>query len=985
MGLLIGSLLAPLTGRAQTAPRFESDILPIFENNCFFCHGDGIQEAGLDLRTPGSVLKGGGSGPAVTPGAAENSLLFEKVVSGEMPLGGNKLDSGEIELIGRWIDSGASIEAEDFGRLDAQANPGHPGEREVLVTILAVKCLSCHGRRIQQGELDARTRAGLLKGGKSGPAIVPGEPDQSLLIQRIESDEMPPREALSAYSVRPISSSELEKLRRWIAAGAPAQSEGTPATDSASESPAGGRDDRFWSFRSPRRPSIPKVRGENSVRTPIDAFLLDRLESKGLTFSSEASRLTLMRRAYFDLIGLPPTPEEIEEYLADQDSSAYERLIDRLLASPHYGERWARYWLDAAGYSDSEGQVSADAIRPHAYRYRDYIIRSLNQDKPYDQLLTEQLAGDELFDYKAVKELSFLQRDNLVATGFLRMAPDGTYSTSQNFVPMRLEVVAGQVEVLSSAVMGLTLACARCHDHKFDPISQQEYYGFSAILRSAYDPYDWLSPSTTPVGPKAAWDETNTRFLPSLSEKESREVEAHNAPFQQEIETLERSLESIARPLRQKLFSEKLMQLPSAIRGDVRAALDTSADQRSAEQKYLAEKFQSELAISAEELEERFTDYRLESEKIKAAITAAREKLWPAPQVRALFDMGDPPTPTHLLGRGDYRNPGPPVEPGVPSVLRGGLSPYKVESLPFSTKTSGRRLALARWLTQPSHPLTTRVMVNRIWQHHFGRGLVSTPGNFGKLGSPPSHPELLDWLATEFVRRGWRIKAMHRLIMTSTAYRQDSRIDPKLQAADPDNVLLSRYPLTRLDADALRDSILKVAGRLDTTPFGRADDVEVMPDGEVVGKGTEKGARRSIYLLQRRKTPVTMLEIFDAPQLNPNCLKRPRSGVSSQALQMMNSDTVRENSRYMAGRIIDAVGADVEKQIERVFLTALCRRPSAEEVKTAKSTLYEVRSHWRQHLDRAVPAEPKEYRAQWLALATLCHTILNSAEFLYID
>ena len=276
-------------------------------------------------------------------------------------------------------------------------------------------------------------------------------------------------------------------------------------------------------------------------------------------------------------------------------------------------------------------------------------------------------------------------------------------------------------------------------------------------------------------------------------------------------------------------------------------------------------------------------------------------------------------------------------------------------------------------------------MVNRIWQHHFGRGLVSTPGNFGKLGTPPSHPELLDWLATEFVRREWSIKAMHKLIMTSTAYRQDSRVEPQRQTADPDNVLLSRYPLTRLDADALHDSILKVAGRLDTTPFGRPDEVEVRPDGEVVDKGTEKGSRRSIYLLQRRKTPVTMLEVFDAPQLNPNCLKRPHSGVSSQALQMMNSDTVRENSRYMAGHVINAVGTNVEKQIEQVFLTALCRPPSAQELETARSTLQDFRSNWREYLDQVVPAEPKEYRAQWLALATLCHTMLNSAECLYVD
>ena len=288
--------------------------------------------------------------------------------------------------------------------------------------------------------------------------------------------------------------------------------------------------------------------------------------------------------------------------------------------------------------------------------------------------------------------------------------------------------------------------------------------------------------------------------------------------------------------------------------------------------------------------------------------------------------MGGKPTAVHILHRGEFRNPGGRVEPGVPSVLRLGIDPYLVEKPAWTTGTSGRRLALAKWLTQPNHPLTARVMVNRVWQHYFGIGLVRTEGNFGHTGSPPSHPELLDWLATEFVRRGWSLKALHRVILTSTAYRQRSLLDPQANVADPDNVLLARFPLRRLDADAIRDSILQVSGRLDTTPFGPPDAVEVKPDGEVVAKAGE-GYRRSIYLLQRRKTPVTMLTAFDAPQLRPNCLHRARSTVSSQALQMMNSDMVRENSRYMAGRVMDAVGEDAAKQVERVYLAALGRPP----------------------------------------------------------
>ena len=347
--------------------------------------------------------------------------------------------------------------------------------------------------------------------------------------------------------------------------------------------------------------------------------------------------------------------------------------------------------------------------------------------------------------------------------------------------------------------------------------------------------------------------------------------------------------------------------------------------------------------------------------------------------------MAGRPTPVHLLRRGDYLNPGPVVRPGVPSTLKKGISPFKVATPPWKTETSGRRLALAHWLVQPNHPLTARVMVNRIWQHHFGKGIVETVGNFGRLGAKPSHPELLDWLATEFVHRRWSIKAMHKLILTSTAYRQSSNFDPDRHAPDAENILLSRFPMRRLDADAIRDSILKLAGRLDTTPFGRPDEVEIESDGEVVAKSSQSGFRRSIYLLQRRSTPPTFLEAFDMPQLNPNCLTRAHSTVSSQALEMMNGDLVRENSRYMAGRVIDEVGGDPGKQIDRVYLAALGRWPSSQEREIAGQTLRELSREWMRHLSQEVPAEPKVPKAQWLALTSLCHTLLNSAEFLYID
>ena len=976
-----GSVSAGLGQETQKDPRFESHILPIFQSNCLLCHGEKIQQNGLDLRTRESVLRGGETGPAIVPGSVAESLLFEKVSSGEMPTGGEKLSAQKIEVIRRWIDAGGLKEGETLETARKQPKANQVTEREVMVTILHLKCLVCHGKRKQEGELNLRTRAGLLKGGKSGPAMVLGKPEESLLIKRIAAGDHPSQVLQTDYNVRPVTADQLEKLRQWVAAGAPAGPEEVLEVGSGPDPLVRDEDRKFWSFQPPQRPRVPKLRQKHLVHTPIDAFLLEKLEAKGLSFSPQANRLTLMRRAYLDLIGLPPEPEEVKTHLEDRSPDAYERLIDRLLASPHYGERWGRHWLDAAGYADSESELGGDPVRPHAYRYRDYVIRSLNADKPYDQFLLEQIAGDELFDYKATQELTPEQLDYLVATGFLRMTPDGTYSRDSNFVPDRLDTLAAQVEMFSSTVMGLTMACARCHSHKFDPLPHRDYYGFSAIFRPAYDPYDWLIPNKLAGGTR----KLPKRYLANVPERERREVKAYNAPIQEEIKKLERSLEEKAKPLREKLFEEKLAQFPEAVREDVRKALETPEEKRSALENYLVENFKSSVEVEEIELEQRFEDFKEQAEKIKKAIEEAKKKLKPEPRIRALFDMGGELTPVHVLRRGDPLNPGPRVEPGVPSVLREGLTPYKVIKPPWTTDASGRRLALARWLVQPNHPLTARVMVNRIWQYHFGTGLVATPGNFGLTGARPSHPELLDWLATEFVRQGWSMKALHKLIMTSTVYRQSSRFDPNLHGADPDNVLLSRFSLRRMDAEVIRDSMLKVAGRLDPTPFGPAAEVEVTPEGEVFSKDSRAGFRRSLYMPQTRETPLTLLAAFDGPQLDPNCLKRGYSTVSLQALQLMNSGMVHETARYFAGRVMDAVGAEVEKQVERVYLAALSRWPSAEEKKLGMEAVQDLTRRWLEYLEEEVPAEPKRAKARWLALASFCHTILNSPDFVYID
>ena len=954
---------------AQSASdlRFNSHIAPILEANCVACHGEAAPQAELDARTLDGLLRGGKSGPALVPGAPVDSLLLQKVASGAMPLGDEKLGAHDVDLIRRWIEGGALMAGDG-----AAGVPGPDSPRDVLVTIINVKCLLCHGRRRREGGLDLRTRESVLAGGVSGPAIVPGDPDGSLLIKRIAAEEMPPVEHQARLSYRPVTSGELGRLRQWISQGAPWEDEEPVPVDPASDPLVGEEDRRFWSFEPPRRPRIPVVNARDRVRQPIDAFLLEKLEDQALAFSPDAERLTLMRRAYFDVGGLPPSPEEIESYLSDSGEDSYERMVDRLLESPRYGEHWGRRWLDAAGYADSEGQVDFDAVRPHAWRYRDWVIRSLNSDKPYDQFLVEQIAGDELFNHRdAELPLAPEGSDRLVATGFLRMGPDGTYSVSQGFVAERLTVVADQLQILTSTVMGLTVACARCHDHKYDPIPQRDYYRMSAILRSAYDPYDWLSPNEADIGPDADWNATNTRLLPGAPEQEVAEVARHNGPIEEEIAGIADEVRALPASLRKKLLAEKV---PSV-------SVDALVDVRKIVGDGLATDPRAEPGASPSQEDDSEASFD-EAIALVDSLVEAILRLRTRPRVRALFDMGGEPTPVHVLYRGEHQNPGPLVEPGVPSVFGSGIEPYKLEPLEWS---SGRRLALAKWLVQPSHPLTARVMVNRVWQHYFGRGIVPSEGNFGRTGTPPTHPELLDWLAVEFVESGWSLKALHRLILTSTAYRQGSRPDQARQAADPDNTLLSRFPLRRLDAEGIRDSVLKVAQRLDPTPFGPPDEIEVEPEGEVVANGSDSGQRRSIYIQQRRSKPLSILEAFDAPQLKPNCLRRTKSTVSSQALQMMNSEIIRTNSRYMAGRVIDAVGFDPAAQVDRVYLAALGRHPSDEERADGARTLDEITKAWSRTLDERVPMEPKRTRAAWLALATLCHTVLNSAEFLYID
>ena len=514
-------------GAEDWTARYAEQVAPILAAKCGACHGESRRKADLDLSELSGLLAGGESGPSLVPGAADESLLVEMVETRAMPLEGRpELTDDEIAAIRDWVSSGDAAAWEALESVDVD-------EQDVTPAML-LRCTVCHGARTREANLDLRTRKAMLAGGDSGPAIVPGDAEASLLLQRIDAGEMPPPRRLVEASVKPMAASEVERLRSWIAAGAPGRSESrAPESERSS---IGEEERKFWSFRAPQLSDVPAA--EAAARNAVDAFLLAELDRVGLSFSPEADRPALLRRIYFDLIGLPPTPEEATAFLEDDRPDAYERLVDRLLASPRYGERWGRYWLDLAGYSDSEGVQHADPIRPHAYRYRDYVIQSLNADKPYDQFLTEQIAGDELSDHAHAEIVTDAMADQLVATGFLRMATDGTFAGITNFVPDRLKVIDEELEVLGSAVLGLTIGCARCHSHKFDPISQRDYFGLVAMFKGAFDEHDWLRPRDpsdlfaernlpyVATAERVAWRRGEDRLTQSIADAEAMPANA---------------------------------------------------------------------------------------------------------------------------------------------------------------------------------------------------------------------------------------------------------------------------------------------------------------------------------------------------------------------------------------------------------------------------------------------------------------------------
>jgi hypothetical protein len=718
--------------------------------------------------------------------------------------------------------------------------------------------------------------------------------------------------------------------------------------------------ENHWAFRRPMRTEVPIIAGEPS-RNPIDAFIRARLRQVGLSSAPPADRRVLLRRVTFDLTGLPPTPEQTEAFLNDSRPDAYERLVDRLLASPHYGERWAQHWLDVARFAETNG-YELDGERPQAWRYRDWVVAALNADYPYDRFLTDQLAGDLL-------ARSGGNRDELlIAVGFNRCGPIHQVSGNIDPLEVRHELLNEMTGGLGAAFLGLTLSCARCHDHKFDPISQEDYFRLEAFFGLAQ--------------PKEVDLATAAQRL-----QHSRDV----AVVQARIAALRTQIATLEAPYRQRLREQKLQMLDPK----TREAHAVEAKKRTPEQKKLVAESAAVLKITWDEVVAALNDTdRAIRAKLRQQMHELQARM-PLPPAQAWTLQEDEGKPfAYVLRRGNIHRRGKKVEPGYPQVLlRGG------ESVPAN------RLDLARWLTHPDHPLTARVIVNRLWQHHFGQGLVRTPNDFGIKGDRPSHPELLDWLARELIDGGWSLKRLHRLMVLSETYRQSSQPhDPRAEQIDPDNRLLSRMNRRRLDAESLRDSILAVTGQLYPRVGGPKVRIplepevydliftEDEPDGLwPVTPDVREHTRRSLYLFNKRNVRQPILEAFDQPDTLSSCAVRPVSTFAPQALILLNGPLTQTQSRVLAVRVWREAGPEPAALLDRVYRLVLCRPPSPQERDQGLAFLASqsdlLRDQLRQRLPVALPEELPQGADPALlgSLSDLCLALFNRNAFVYVD
>ena len=757
--------------------------------------------------------------------------------------------------------------------VQSSATSQEPTFERQIRPILREYCFDCHGAMDKkEGGLDLRLVRFMKRGGDSGSAIDHEKPTSSLLIQRVVDGEMPPGESH-------LPPEKLDVLKRWVDLGTPTE---RPEPDQIGPGvPITIEDRDYWAFRPISRPLIPELADEaERIRTPIDALLKHAMPS-GVSFSEDADRATLIRRAYFDLIGLPPSLDELERWSKSTNASWFEELIDRLLESPHYGERWSRHWLDVAGYADSEGQTAVDAVRPWAWKYRDYVIRSFNENKPFDRFIVEQLAGDELAGER-LGDWTAEQIELLTATGFLTMAADGT-GAGDNSPEARNKVIADTIKIVSSSLLGVSVGCAQCHDHRYDPISQLDYYAMRAVFEPAFDWQQWRTP-------------------------DARRVSLHTIANREQAAAIEQEAQKVAdeRTAKQKVFmaealEKEMLKYEEPLKTELRTAYETPEKERSEVHVSLLKKYPS-VNITPGVLYQYLPKAAEELKAIDKQIAETRARKPAEEFIRAMTEVPDRVPDTLLFHRGDHQQPKQKVLPADLTIAADeGALPLLPERAP-NLKTSGRRSAYARWLTGGKHPLVARVLVNRIWLHHFGQAIVPTPSEFGKLGIAPSHPQLLDWLADEFMQSGWDMKQLHRTIMRSTAWRQSSVREVAKSVLDGENKFHWRKSIQRLDAEVIRDRMLIASGTLEPSLFGPPIAIKADETGQIIVDGQQK--RRSLYLQVRRSQPVAMLQSFDAPVMDVNCEMRPVSTVATQSLILMNGEFAWQQADLLAGRVV---------------------------------------------------------------------------------
>jgi Protein of unknown function (DUF1549)/Protein of unknown function (DUF1553)/Planctomycete cytochrome C len=856
----------------------------------------------------------------------------------------------------------------------AAADPAAELFAAKIYPVLKKDCFGCHGDGQAMAKLDLRTRESMLKGGTRGPAVRPGEASNSLLYKALRGGgdlmQMPPGDASKR-----LPADVIDAVREWIDAG-------VPWTERAEASAWGAYEEKdLWAFRPLRK---------KFAHSTIDGFIREKLAGKGLEPAPRAERRTLIRRVTIDLTGIPPAPEEVAAFVDDDSPDTWQKLVDRLLASPRYGERWGRHWLDVVRYADSSG-YSNDFERPNAWRYRDYVIRAFNADKPYDQFVREQIAGDELYPDNP---------EATIATGFLRSGPWEHTAMSVEAVTrqMFLDDVTNSVGV---TFMGLALGCARCHDHKFDPIPTRDYYGTQAIFATT----EFARPE-----------------LPFLVSENTSGLDEGRAHMQEIVRRTKEGLDSFEEKIKGELMKQHGVSSASEIpAAELKAALQTKK-LLTPEEFEQFKLYQKHMQLHKESLD-RYEPkaFAVSSGPLDGYTDGGSSLKYPK---RSEYKGAD----VHILPGGNIQSPAEKVGPEVPGLVQ-QYSGLKAPEIPGAVE--GRRAAFANWIAHSDHPLTARVMVNRIWQGHFGAGLAADPNNLGKTGKKPTHPELLDWLARQFIESGWSVKTMHRLILNSQTYQSasDHPAMDSVKTKDPNNELLSYYRPMRVEAEVLRDAILAVSGELSPDAGGPGafpqinQDVarqplhrmgSLAPAYQPSAKKRDRN-RRTIYMFQQRSLVDPMVEVFNGPNLDLSCERREASTVPTQAFTLLNSQFVHDMALALAARVGKERRTTAER-IARVFERVYARNPSEQEAgmslvhvqkmtdhhraipppqRPAKKPLVHVitseltgeRSQFTQQDDPAEYEEnlhPAEVNPETRALADLALVLLNSNEFVYV-